>query len=191
MPPKPEGIDEGLLKGLYRYQRSDAKHAIKAQLLGSGPLMLQALRAQEMLAEKWGVAADVWSMTSATLLRNDALAAERWNRLHPKAAPRMPYVTQALQGTEGPVVATSDWLKSVNDMPARWIPNRFVALGTDGFGRSDTREALRRHFETDAEHVVVATLHALAEDGRVKPDVVARAIAEYQLDPEVTDPRDA
>jgi pyruvate dehydrogenase E1 component len=191
MPPKPEGIEDGLLKGLYRYRRSDAKHALKAQLFGSGPLLLQSLRAQEMLAEKWGVAADVWSMTSAVLLRNEALAVERWNRLHPAEDPRVPYVTKALRGAEGPVVVTSDWVKTVNDMPARWVPNRFVALGTDGFGRSDTREALRRHFETDAEHVVVATLHALMQDGKVKPDVVARAIAEYQIDAEAIDPREA
>ncbi|MEQ1834223.1 MAG: pyruvate dehydrogenase (acetyl-transferring), homodimeric type [Candidatus Eisenbacteria bacterium] len=191
MPAKPEGIDEGLLKGLYRYKASASKAKTKAQILGSGPLMLQALRAQDMLAEKWDVAADVWSMTSAQQLRNDALAVERWNRLHPTDKPRVPYVTQALSGAEGPVVVTSDWIKSVNDMPARWIPNRFVALGTDGYGRSDTREALRRHFETDAEHVVVATLHALMQDGKVKPEVVAKAIQEYGLAADIVDPRDA
>jgi pyruvate dehydrogenase E1 component len=191
MPPKPPGIDEGLLQGLYRYRRSESKSKLKAQLFASGPLMLQALRAQEMLAEKWDVAADVWSMTSAQQLKVDALGVERWNRLHPASTPRVPYVTQALEGAEGPVVVTSDWVKSVNDMPARWIPNRFVALGTDGFGRSDTREALRRHFETDAEHVVVATLHALSLDGKVKPELVARAIQEYGLAAEATDPRDA
>jgi pyruvate dehydrogenase E1 component len=191
MPGRPAGVDDGILKGLYRYRRSDAKHKLKAQLVGSGPLLLQALRAQEMLAEKWEVAADVWSMTSAQQLRNEALAADRWNRLHPAATPRVPYVTRTLAGAEGPVVVTSDWVKSVNDMPARWVPNRFVALGTDGFGRSDTREALRRHFETDAEHVVVATLHALVLDGKLKPDIVARAIQEYGLDPEAVDPRDA
>jgi pyruvate dehydrogenase E1 component len=191
MPGRPEGVEEGILRGLYRYRRSDAKHKLRAQLLGSGPLLLQALRAQEMLAEKWGVAADVWSLTSAQQLRNEALAAERWNRLHPAEKPRVPYVTRALAGAEGPVVVTSDWVKSVNDMPARWVPNRFVALGTDGFGRSDTREALRRHFETDAEHVVVATLHALAQDGHVKPEQVVRAIQEYGLDPEAVDPREA
>ncbi len=191
MPPKPEGVDEGLLKGLYRYRRSDARHKLRAQLFGSGPLILQSLRAQEMLAEKWDVAADVWSMTSAQQLRNDALSVDRWNRLHPTDKPRVPYVAQALEGTEGPVVVTSDWVKSVNDMPARWITNRFVALGTDGFGRSDTREALRRHFEIDAEHVVVATLHALMLDGRVKPEVVAQAIAEYQLDAGSIEPREA
>ena len=105
--------------------------------------------------------------------------------------PRVPFVTQALKGAEGPVVVTSDWMKSVNDSPARWVSNRFVALGTDGFGRSDTREALRRHFETDAEHVVVAVLHALMLDGKVKSEVVARAISEYQIDPELLDPREA
>jgi len=191
MPPRPQGIDEGLLQGLYRYRRSDSQAKLKAQLFASGPLMLQALRAQEMLAEKWGVAADVWSLTSAQQLRNEALAADRWNRLHPTEKPRVPYVARALEGAEGPVVVTSDWVKSVNDMPARWVKNRFVALGTDGFGRSDTREALRRHFETDAEHVVVATLHALALDGKVQAATVAKAIAEYGLAPDAPDPREA
>jgi len=191
MPGKPGDVDDGILKGLYRYRASDAKHKVRAQLFASGPLMLNALRAQEMLADKWEVAADVWSMTSAQQLRNEALSVERWNRLHPTATPRVPYVTRALKGAEGPVVVTSDWIKSVNDMPARWVPNRFVALGADGFGRSDTREALRRHFETDAEHLVVATLHALSLDGKLKPELVARAIQEYGLDTEAVDPREA
>jgi pyruvate dehydrogenase E1 component len=190
-PKRPEGVNEGILKGLYRYRAAakPAKH--RAQLFGSGPLMLHVLRAQELLAEQWDVAADVWSATSYSQLRNDALSAERWNRLHPEAAPRVPYVTQVLKGAEGPVIATSDWLKAVNDQPARWIPNRFVALGTDGFGRSDTREALRRHFEIDAEHVVVATLHALMQEGRVAPDVVSKAIKAYEINPESIEPREA
>jgi len=188
-PAKPEGSDEGILRGLYRFRRSGSKSKLKAQLFGSGVILLQALRAQEMLAEKWNVAADVWSMTSAQQLRNDALEAERWNRLHPAQPPRRPWVTQALEGAEGPVVASSDWMKSVNDMPARWIPNRFVALGTDGFGRSDTREALRRHFEIDAEHIVVATLHALMLEGRVEAATVESAIREYGIDPERPEPR--
>jgi len=190
-PAKPEGADEGILKGLYRFRRSDSAAKTRAQLVGSGVILLQALRAQAMLAEKWNVAADVWSMTSAQQLRNEALSVERWNRLHPTSTPRVPYVTQALEGAEGPVVVSSDWMKSVNDMPARWVPNRFVALGTDGFGRSDTREALRRHFEIDAEHIVVATLHALQQDGRVKAETVERAIREYGIDPDVGDPREA
>jgi len=189
-PKRPEGVDEAILKGLYRYRAAEGK-GHKAQLWGSGPLLLQALRAQEMLGEKWGVAADVWSVTSHQMLRNEALSVERWNRLHPTDKPRVPYVTQALAGVAGPVIVTSDWMKSVNDMPARWVPNRFVALGADGFGRSDTREALRRHFETDAEHMVVATLHALQQDGKVKSDVVAQAIAEYGIEPDIIDPREA
>ena len=191
MPPRVAGAEEGILKGLYRYRASESKSKTKAQLFGSGPIMLQALRAQTMLAEKWDVAADVWSMTSASQLRNEALSVERWNRLHPTATPRVPYVAQVLKGAEGPVVVTSDWMKSVNDMPARWIPNRFVALGTDGYGRSDTRDALRRHFEIDAEHMVVATLHALMLDGKVKGEVVEQAIREYGLQPDHVDPREA
>ena len=190
-PARVEGSEEGILKGLYRYRRSETKAKHKAQLFASGCLMLNALRAQEMLGEKWDVAADVWSMTSAQQLRNNALSVERWNRLHPTETPRVPYVTQALAGVEGPIVATSDWMKSVNDMPARWIPNRFTALGTDGYGRSDTRESLRRHFEIDAEHIVVAVLHSLSLDGKIKPDVVAQAIREYDLSTEKVDPRDA
>ncbi len=187
-PAKVQGSDEGILKGLYLYKRSAAKAKHKAQLFGSGPMMLHALRAQQMLAEKWDVAADVWSATSYQQLRNEALSCERWNRLHPTQAPRVPYVTQALKGAEGPVVASSDWMKSVNDMPARWIPNRFVALGTDGYGRSDTRDALRRHFEIDAEHIVVATLHALALDGKVKAEAVEQAIREYGINPDAVEP---
>ena len=190
-PAKPQGVDEGLLKGLYRYRTSASGAKLKAQLFGSGVILLQSLRAQEMLAESWGVAADVWSMTSAQQLRNEALGVERWNRLHPTAKPRVPYVTQALAGAEGPVVVSSDWMKSVNDMPARWIPNRFVALGSDGFGRSDTRDSLRRHFEIDAEHIVVATLHALMLDGKVQAETVEKAIRQYGIDPERIEPREA
>ncbi|MBI5171119.1 MAG: pyruvate dehydrogenase (acetyl-transferring), homodimeric type [Candidatus Eisenbacteria bacterium] len=189
-PKKPEGVDAGILAGLYAYKKA-GKGKLKAQLFGSGPMMLHALRAQEILAEKYDVAADVWSATSYVQLRNEALSCERWNRLHPTETPRVPYVTRVLKGAEGPVVASSDWMKSVNDMPARWIPNRFVALGTDGYGRSDTRDALRRHFEVDAEHIVVATLHALSQEGKVKPEVVAKAIAEFGINPDAVEPREA
>ncbi len=191
-PSRPDtATDEGILKGLYLYRSAPSKAKIRTQLVGSGALILQALRAQEMLAEKWGVAADVWSATSHQQLRNEALEVERWNRLHPAAKPRVPYVTQALKGADGPVVVTSDWIKGVNDLAARWVPNRFVALGADGYGRSDTRESLRRHFEIDAEHLVVAALHALMLDGKVKPETVSQAIQDYGLDPERIDPRDA
>jgi pyruvate dehydrogenase E1 component len=189
MPAMPSGVEDGILRGLYLYRGAvqQAKH--RAQIFGSGPMMLAALRAQEVLAARFEVAADVWSATSYQQLRNEALAVERWNRLHPGEPQRVPYVTQALAGTSGPVIASSDFMKAVPDMVSRWIGRPFVSLGTDGFGRSDTREALRRHFEVDAEHIVVATLSALAQQGQVPAGVVARAIQEYGIDPDKLEPR--
>ncbi len=189
MPAMPTGVEDGILRGLYLYRGAvqQAKH--RAQIFGSGPMMLAALRAQELLAARFDVAADVWSATSYQQLRNDALAVERWNRLHPGDPQRVPYVTQALAGTSGPVIASSDFMKAVPDMVSRWIGRPFVSLGTDGFGRSDTRESLRRHFEVDAEHIVVATLSALSQQGQVPAGVVARAIQEYGIDPEKIEPR--
>jgi pyruvate dehydrogenase E1 component len=189
MPAMPSGVEDGILRGLYLYRGAvqQAKH--RAQILGSGPMMLAALKAQEILAARFDVAADVWSATSYQQLRNDALAVERWNRLHPGEPQRVPYVTQALAGTSGPVIASSDFMKAVPDMVSRWIGRPFVSLGTDGFGRSDTRESLRRHFEVDAEHIVVATLSTLSQQGLVPAGVVARAIQEYGIDPEKLEPR--
>ena len=144
--------------------------------------MTQVIRAQEMLLEEHEVAADVCSATSYSLLRADALEAERFNRLHPNEAPRQPYVAGCLEPHEGPVVAASDYMKAVADQIARWVPAPFVSLGTDGFGRSDSRAALRRFFEVDAEHIVVATLSALAGSGDVKPEQVTDAIERYEID---------
>jgi pyruvate dehydrogenase E1 component len=193
MPPQPEGVEDGILRGLYRYRSAPTApaNAKRAQLFGSGVILLQALRAQEILSEKFGVAADVWSATSYQQLRNEALAVERWNRLHPSSTPRVPYVTRVLQGGAGPVVASTDYLKSVPDMIARWVPRSFTPLGTDGFGRSDTREALRRHFEIDAEHIAVATLDALRREGQIEATVVDQAIRDLGLQPEKGDPREA
>ncbi|HVL81794.1 MAG TPA: pyruvate dehydrogenase (acetyl-transferring), homodimeric type [Actinomycetota bacterium] len=186
MPPMPEGVEDGIIRGLYRFKTSDAEGP-RVQVLGSGPIVLEALRAQELLAE-FGVAADVWSATSYQMLRDDALEAERWNRLHPTEEARVPYVTRSLSDG-GPVVAVGDFMKAVPDQIGRWVPGPFVPLGTDGYGRSDTRPALRRHFEVDAEHTVVAALHALALAGDVKPQTVADAIERFGLDPERSDPR--
>jgi pyruvate dehydrogenase E1 component len=147
-------------------------------------MVQQALRAQQMLGEDHDVSADVWSATSYQQLRADALAAERWNRLHPGEDRREPFLSKALAGAEGPVVAVTDSMKAVPDQIARWVTQPFVSLGTDGFGRSDTREALRRFFEIDAEHIVVAVLSALAEMGEVKPEAVADAIKRYEIDPD-------
>ncbi|MBI2773468.1 MAG: pyruvate dehydrogenase (acetyl-transferring), homodimeric type [Chloroflexi bacterium] len=187
MPAMPEGVEDGILRGLYLFRRGLAGRR-RVTLLGSGPILLQALRAQEMLQDKYDVAADVWSVTSYQLLRNDALEAERWNRLHPDQKPRRPFVAEQLGG-RGPVVAASDYMKAVPDQIARWAGQPFLPLGTDGFGRSDTREALRRHFEVDAEHIAVAALHTLAQCEQFSPAEVAAAIREFGLDPDRVDPR--
>jgi pyruvate dehydrogenase E1 component len=188
MPPMPEGVEEGILRGLYPFRGAvqQAKH--RAQIFGSGPILFQALRAQEILAERFDVAADVWSATSYQQLRDDALRCERWNRLHPGEPARVPYVTRVLEPAPGPVIAVSDFIKSTADMVARWIPRPFVSLGPDGFGRSDTREALRRFFEIDAEHVVVAVLSALCQQGQVAPGVVSKAIEEFGIGPDYKEP---
>jgi pyruvate dehydrogenase E1 component len=191
MPGLPEGVKDGILRGLYRYRPAPAKGGHRAQILAGGVAMLEALRAQELLATRFGVAAEVWSATSFQQLRVDALACERWNRLHPGETARVPYVTRVLGGGAGPVVAVTDYIKAWPDMIARWVPRRFVPLGTDGFGRSDTREALRRHFEVDAEHIVAATLAALCAEGAVSAGVASKAIKDLGIDPEAMDPRDA
>jgi pyruvate dehydrogenase E1 component len=186
MPSKPEGSDEGILKGLYKVKAAQEgpDDRPRAQLFGSGPLLREAIRAQQILAERYGVAADVWSATSYKELRRDAMEAERWNMLHPDQEPRRPYVVSLLEGEPGPIVAVSDYMKTVPDLISRWLPGRFFPLGTDGFGRSETREALRRFFEVDAECVVVATLHQLALQGAVDRALPKRAIEELGIDPE-------
>ena len=187
MPPKPEGAEEGVLRGLYRFSVAESGER-RVQILASGPILLQALRARDVLAEKFGVAADVWSATSFQQLRNEALDVERWNRLHPDAEQRVPYVRQCLDPTEGPIVAATDYMKAVPDMVTRWIDRPYTVLGTDGFGRSDTREALRTHFEVNAEHIAYAALYSLCLDGKSTPDELTRAIAELGIDPERVNP---
>jgi pyruvate dehydrogenase E1 component len=184
MPPMPAGVEDGILKGLYRFKAGPEKKKHKAHIFGSGPIIRQALRAQEILAEKFDVSADVWSATSYKLLRNDALRTERWNMLHPMETPKKPYLRTLLENEKGVFVAVSDNMKIVPQQIAPWVPRGLTALGTDGFGRSDTRERLRRFFEVDAECTVIATLHALAEKGAIERSVVARALKELRVDPE-------
>jgi pyruvate dehydrogenase E1 component len=188
MPPMPQGVEEGILKGLYRFKAAPAKMPVKAHILGSGPIIREALRAQSILAERYGVAADVWSATSYKLLRNDALQTRRWNMLHPTGQPRKSYVETVLGAEQGTFVAVSDNMKIVPDQISPWVPGGLATLGTDGYGRSDTRERLRRFFEVDAESVVVGTLYALAEKGQVEKSVVAKAIKDMDLDPEKSHP---
>nr|WP_205860985.1 pyruvate dehydrogenase (acetyl-transferring), homodimeric type [Planosporangium flavigriseum] len=183
-PVEPADLDvDGLLKGMYRYAQAPAVDGPKAQILASGVGLQWALKAQQLLAEDWGVGADVWSVTSWTELRRDAVAAEEHNLLHPGQDERVPYVTQKLsESTGGPVVAVSDFMRAVQDLISRWVPSDYTSLGTDGFGMSDTRHALRRHFHVDAESIVVATLRQLARRGEVRASAPAEAAKKYAID---------
>ncbi len=191
MPAMPAGpdVEAGILRGLYRFAEAPEGPARPAVILFSGTAQGAAREAQQILADEHDVAAELWSVTSYKALREDALTAVRWNRLHPTDLSRTPYVTEVLSGTQGPVVAVTDFMKAVPDQVARWVPGNMLTLGTDGYGRSDSRAALRRHFETDTAHVVVAVLAALADVDDAKPEEVADAIARYGLDPDAVEPR--
>ena len=188
MPPMPEGAAPGILKGLYKFKAGDPGKRLKAHLFGSGPIIRCALQAQAILAARYNVSADVWSATNYKQLRTEALAARRWNMLHPTQAPRRSYLETTLEKEKGVFVAVSDFMKIVPEQIGAWVPGGLTTLGTDGFGRSDTRESLRRFFEIDAEMIVIATLHALAEKGKVGRGLVARAIKDLGVDPEKTFP---
>ncbi|MCW2586476.1 MAG: Pyruvate dehydrogenase component [Frankiales bacterium] len=174
------GLREGVLRGMYRLARSEGVPA-QAQVLASGISVRTALAAQELLRADWGVGVDIWSVTSWNELRRDALEADEHALLHPDEAPRTPYVTQALLSATGPVVAVSDWMRAVPDQISRWVPGDYTSLGTDGFGRSDTRAALRRHFHTDAESITTGVLRALARVGEIDPTLPDKAIQQYDL----------
>jgi pyruvate dehydrogenase E1 component len=188
MPAMPEGVESGILKGLYKFKPGPERRKHKAHILGSGPLLRSALAAQEILAERYDVSADVWSATSYKLLRGEALHAERWNMLHPAEPPRKSYLETTLEKESGPFVAVSDFMRAVPGQIAPWVPGGLTILGTDGYGRSDTRERLRHFFEVDAPSTVVATLHALARQGAVDKQTVARAIKNLDVNPEKAHP---
>ncbi len=188
-PPMPEGdhIREGILRGLYKYKAAENGPAV-AQLFGSGSILNEALKAQQILAEKYQVATDVWSVTSYNELRREALATERWNRLHPNEPQRWPYIIQAMNAEPGPIIASSDYIKAVPDQLAPWLQWRLNSLGTDGFGRSENREHLRNFFEISAEAIVQATLSALARQGNFDANRAAEAVRELGFDPDGRDP---
>ncbi|HVM95592.1 MAG TPA: hypothetical protein VMT89_04350, partial [Candidatus Acidoferrales bacterium] len=180
-PPMPEGAREGILRGCYKLAAADPLGDWpQVHLFGSGAILREAWRAQDLLAERQ-VAAHVWSVTSWTELRRDGLATARWNRLHPLENPKQSYLEELLADEPYPVVAASDYLKVLGDGLAPFVPAGLVALGTDGFGRSDERAPLRRFFEVDAESITVAALHVLAQRGQMSPDVVAQAIGEFGI----------
>jgi pyruvate dehydrogenase E1 component len=192
MPPMPEGegIKEGILKGMYKFKAAEngreAKH--RARLFGSGTILNEALKAQTLLAEKYDIAADVWSVTSYKALHRDGLTVERRNRLHPDQAPDVPYVSQCLADESGVLVAASDYVKALPYSISPWLPRPLIGLGTDGFGRSDTRAGLRDFFEIDARHITLAALAGLARAGEIEFDSVAEAAHDLEIDPDKVSP---
>jgi pyruvate dehydrogenase E1 component len=188
-PAMPEGARDGILKGMYVIRPTSMPDSkLRVQIFGSGTILVEALKAQKLLEEKYGVGADVWSVTSYVNLYRDGHACERWNRLHPADKPRVPYVTQVTANAPGPFVAASDYLKVLPDSIDRWLPRRVQVLGTDGFGRSESRAALRDFFEVDARFIALGTLNALMRDKQVPPELVEQAIKDLEIDPEKADP---
>ena len=188
MPKMPEGSEEGILKGIYRFSKSSRSSKSKVHLFGSGTIINEVIKAQKILEEEYDVSADVWSVTSFNELRRDGLEVERVNRLNPGAEQQRCYVQQCLGDREGPYIAATDYMKAVPDQIRQWVPGRFVVLGTDGFGRSDARAALRSHFEVDRKHIALAALKALADDGKLDYATVNEAIKKLGIDPKKPDP---
>ncbi|HKD03612.1 MAG TPA: pyruvate dehydrogenase (acetyl-transferring), homodimeric type [Terriglobales bacterium] len=187
--PAGEGIREGILKGIYRFKTSDKKEArLRAQLFGSGTIMFEVLKAQQILEEKYGVGTDVWSVTSYKELYREGNDCERWNMLHPGETPRVPFVAQSLKDAPGVFVAASDYMKVLPESISQWVPRPLTSLGTDGFGRSENRAALRDFFEVDAKHIVLATLHALARERQIQPELVKQAVRDLGVNPDKPNP---
>ncbi len=188
-PAMPEGAAEGILKGMYLLRPADAAAGgPKVQLMGSGTILREVIAGADLLAQDWGVSADIWSCPSFTELRRDALAVERWNMLHPTETPKKSWVETCLEGSEGPTIAASDYMRLFAEQIRAFVPGRYRVLGTDGFGRSDYRKRLRHFFEVDRQWVAVAALESLAKEGKVPAARVAEAIAKYGLDPEKPNP---
>ena len=186
-PPMPSGVEDGILKGMYLLQVG-GQGKIRAQLMGSGTILREVIAAAELLEKDFGIPTDVWSVTSFNELRRNGLAVERWNQLHPNEKPRKSYVEECLGERPGPYIAATDYMKIVPDQIQRWVPGTYVSLGTDGYGRSDARDALRQHFEVDERFIAVAALKALADDGVLDQKTVAEAIEKYGIDPDRPDP---
>ncbi|MHC4236523.1 MAG: transketolase-like TK C-terminal-containing protein, partial [Planctomycetota bacterium] len=188
-PPMPEGAADGILQGLYKFRpATDPGERPRVHLFGSGAILREALAAQELLADEFHVAADVWSATSYTLLRREALEVERRNRLHPGEPAGTPLITALLEAEPWPVVAATDYVKAIPDQVARWVPSSLYPLGTDGFGRSESRSRLRDYFEVNAAHIALAALHQLARCGRIDSARVQEALQRLQIDAEKPSP---
>ena len=189
MPAMPKGAEEGIIKGMYQFSTDKAKKGeAKAQLFGSGTILREVIEAAELLKKEWKVSADVWSITSYNELAREAVDCERWNMLNPTKKPRVPYITKQLENAEGPVIASSDYIRTVSNQVRQYIPANYTVLGTDGFGRSDTRKNLRRHFEVNSHYVVLATLKTLADEGTIPASKVTEAIKKYGIDTKKPNP---
>jgi pyruvate dehydrogenase E1 component len=189
MPRMPENAAEGILKGMYKFKAAEIQDAkARVQLLGSGPILNEVLKAQKMLQEKYQIAADVWSVTSYKELRREALDVERWNLLHPSEQARIPYVSQCFANTQGPFVAASDYMKALPDSISKWVPGKIVSLGTDGYGRSEARSALRNFFEVDSRFITLGALNALARESRLDPGIIQQAIKDLDINPDKSNP---
>ena len=186
-PPMPAGVEEGILRGMYLLAEGK-QGQIRPQLLGSGTILREVIGASELLFNDFGIPSDVWSVTSFNELRRDALETERWNQLHPEESPTSSYVEEQFAKRKGPFIAATDYMKIVPDQIQRWVPGRFISLGTDGYGRSDGRAALRNHFEVDQRYIAVTALQALADDGALDRKTVSKAIEKYGIDPSKPDP---
>jgi|TARA_R100001509_G_scaffold158693_1_gene124208 pyruvate dehydrogenase E1 component len=187
-PEMPAGAEEGIIQGMYALRRAPKKKAPRVQLMGAGTILREVEAAAEILEKDYGVLADIWSLTSINELQREGTAAVRWNLLHPEEEPKVPYVTRQLEGTEGPVIAATDYMKAHAEQLRQFIPRRYAVLGTDGFGRSDTRERLRRFFEVSREYVALAALRALADEGTIKMSVVVEAMRAFNISAEKPDP---
>jgi pyruvate dehydrogenase E1 component len=184
-----EAVKEGIVKGIYRFSSSQSERkGRRVHLLGSGAIMNEVLRAQSMLGEEYGVAADIWSVTSYKELYRDAVDTDRWNVRHPLDDPRVPYLTQTLADVDGLFVAVSDYVKALPETVSRWLPGPMISLGTDGFGRSDSRQALRDFFEIDHRHIVLAALAGLARDRKIRGKTVSDAMKKMEIDPDKVNP---
>ena len=187
-PAMPKGAEEGILKGIYSFKKSESKSKTRVQLMGSGTIFREVIAAAELLEQDWKVAADIWAVPSFNLLRREGIEVERWNTLHPTSKAKVPYITQVLADAKGPFIAATDYIRDYANRVREYVPGDFHVLGTDGFGRSDTREQLRKFFEVNRHYVVVEALKGLAKQGQIKPDVVQQAIDKYGLDAEKTYP---
>jgi pyruvate dehydrogenase E1 component len=188
MPAMPEGVEEGIVRGIYRLSTVESEGDLRVQLFGSGAILRSVLAAQKIMAERYNISSDVWSVTSYSELRRDAQTCERWNMLHPAEPRRQSYIETELAESKGPFIAASDYVRAVPEQLQSWIPGDYFVLGTDGMGRSETRERLRRHFEVDAECVTIAALYRLARLGQIDVSLVDKAIQDLDVDPEKINP---